>query len=277
MSRFDAAALDYLLALARRAGREVIMPRFRRLGVGDISTKSGPMDLVTVADEAAEALLTDGLRAHFPGCAVVGEEAASRDGALLAQVADAPLCFVVDPIDGTFNFTAGVPLFGVMIAVVEHGRTTGAVIHDPVGDDAAVARAGQGAWLLSPDGAAAAMRVSTPKPLSGMGGTLSWKYFDEPRRSRVCASLPQLGWAWDYRCAAHQYRILAAGHCDFAVYNRTLPWDHAAGMLLHHEAGGHAARIDGAAYRPAETEGGLVCAPDAASWTLLRDGLFGPQ
>lgn len=266
--------LDEVTALVRAAARAEVMPRFRHLAAGDVSTKSSPMDLVTVADEAAEAMLAEGLRRRFPGCAVVGEEAATRDPALLVHVAEAPLCFVVDPIDGTFNFASGVPLFGVMVAVVEHGRTTGAVIHDPVGDDTALARAGQGAWMRAADGSEARLRVAAPKPVAEMGGTLSWKYFAEPLRSRVCARMPQLGWAWDYRCAAHQYRVLAAGHCDFAVYNRTLPWDHAAGVLLHQEAGGHAARIDGTPYVPAGIDGGLVCAPDRASWMALRDALF---
>lgn len=266
--------LDVVEALVAEVASAEIMPRFRRLTAADIASKSGPMDLVTVADEAAEAALTRGLQRHFPGCAVVGEEATTRDPTLLAQVSEAGLCFVVDPIDGTFNFASGLPLFGVIVAVVEQGRTTGAVIHDPVGRDTALARAGQGAWLRSTDGTTAALRVSGGKPLAEMGGTLSWKYFEEPLRSRVCTRLPTLGWAWDYRCAAHQYRLLAAGHCDFAVYNRTLPWDHAAGVLLHAEAGGYAARLDGQAYAAGTLDGGLICAPDQASWAALRQGLF---
>lgn len=272
---FGGDALNRVIALVEAVAVAEVMPRFRRLGAGDVSTKSGPMDLVTVADEAAEVALTEGLRRLFPGCAVVGEEAATRDPGLLGQVADAPLCFVVDPIDGTFNFASGVPLFGVMVAVVMGGRTVGAVIHDPVGGDTALARAGEGAWLRASDGVETRLRVSDAgKTLGEMGGTLSWKYFPEPVRGLVCSRLPRLGWAWDYRCAAHQYRVLAAGHCDFAVYNRTLPWDHAAGVLLHQEAGGVSGRIDGAAYVAGMLEGGLICAPDAAGWTLLRDALF---
>ena len=54
--------------------------------------------------------------------------------------------------------------------------------------------------------------------------------------------------------------MMAGGHCHYSVYNRLLPWDHAAGVLLHAEAGGYAARLDGSAYRADETEGGLICA-----------------
>jgi fructose-1,6-bisphosphatase/inositol monophosphatase family enzyme len=53
-----------------------------------------------------------------------------------------------------------------------------------------------------------------------------------------------------------------------------MPWDHAPGWLLHREAGGFAARLDGSEYRATHTDGGLLCAPDAASWRALCDALM---
>ena len=263
-----------VVTLVRAVARSAIMPRFRKLGAGDMSAKSGPMDLVTVADEEAEQRLGTGLQRMFPGCTVVGEEAATRDPALLERVGNSPLCFVVDPVDGTYNFASGLPLFGVIVAAVERGRTVAAAIHDPVGDDTAVALAGQGAWMEAADGGRAALRVAEAVPVGAMAGTVSWRYMPEPRRAQVCARLPRLGAAWDYRCAAHQYRLMAAGHCHFSVYNRLLPWDHAAGVLLHQEAGGYSARLDGTPYDPGDSNGGLICTPDEASWTALRAALF---
>ena len=61
-----------------------------------------------------------------------------------------------------------------------------------------------------------------------------------------------------------------------AFYNRLMPWDHAAGWLLHREAGGYSAHFDGSPYRPFDLEGGLLCAPDARSWELAREALLGP-
>ena len=271
------AELAELVQLVRAVARAEIMPRFRRLYPGDVQAKSGPLDLVTVADEAAEAQLTKALHARFPGCTVVGEEAAAHDPALLDAVAGSALCFIVDPIDGTANFCAGLPLFGTMLAVTSFGRTLAAVIHDPVGDDTAVALAGEAAWLEGRDGSVAALRVAPPAEVAAMSGAVSWRFMPEPRRSTVCAHLPRVAAAWDYRCAAHQYRMLAAGHCHFLVFNRLLPWDHAAGVLLHHEAGGYAARLDGSPYSPAATDGGLICAPDRASWAALHKALFEPD
>ncbi len=271
-----AAELAEVVAMVRAAARAEIMPRFRKLGAADVSAKSGPLDLVTAADEAAERMLTRGLQRHFPGCAVVGEEAASRDPALLASIATAERCFVLDPIDGTANYAAGLPLFGVIVAVVERGETVAAVIHDPVGDDTATARRGEGAWMESPDGTSTRLQVAAPVPLAHMAGTLSWRYMPEPLRSQVCARLPRVAAVWDYRCAAHQYRMQAAGHGHFAIYNRLLPWDHAAGALLHEEAGGYCARFDGSAFLPTHLDGGLICAPDRASYEALNAAFIAP-
>ena len=268
------AALADIIQLVRAVARTEIMPRFRNLAAADINTKSGPLDLVTIADEQAEIHLTQAFNTLFPGCTVIGEEAATRNPALLTQIATTPLCLIVDPIDGTYNYASGLPLFGVIVAVVEAGRTVAAVIHDPVGDDTACAMAGQGAWLETPSGARTRLHVAPPVPPAQMSGSVSWRYMPEPARTTVCNRLPRLAAAWDYRCAAHQYRLTAAGHCHFSVYNRLLPWDHAAGVLLHQEAGGYAARLDGTAYTPTETEGGLICAPDRASYDALKATLF---
>ena len=269
--------LAELVTLVRAVGRTEVMPRFRALQPEDVQVKTGPLDLVTVADEAAEAALTTALLARYPDAVVVGEEATSKDETLLDRIASAGLCFILDPIDGTSNFAAGLPLFGMMVAVTRFGRTVAGVIHDPVGDDTAVALAGEGAWMERRDGGVETLRVAAPAAVGEMAGALSWRFMPEPMRSQVCARLPRLAGAWDYRCAAHQYRLAAAGSCHFLVYHRMMPWDHAAGELLFREAGGVVARLDGSPYSPASTEGGLIAAPDQASWTALHDALFGPD
>ena len=251
------------------------MPLFRNLQVADVRSKTGPLDLVTVADERAEAAITAALTRRFPGCAVIGEEAASADPGLLARVGDAELTFVVDPIDGTSNFAAGLPLFGMMVAVLRRGEVVAAMIHDPVGDDTALALRGEGAWIEAADGRRTKLRVMPPAPLGRMTGSVSWRHMSEPMRSQVCARLPGLGDSWDLRCAAHQYRMIAAGRCHCVVFYRLMPWDHAAGWLLHREAGGWSAQFDGRPYDPARTTGGLICAPDQESWGALREMLLG--
>jgi fructose-1,6-bisphosphatase/inositol monophosphatase family enzyme len=271
----NAWELSDLAAILRDAARAEVMPRFRRLGDGAVRQKTGPLDLVTEADEAAERAITAAITRRFPGAAVVGEEATSADPSRLRLLADARLAFVVDPVDGTANFAAGLPLFGVMAAAVAGGEVVAAAIHDPVCDDTALALRGEGAWLEGHDGTRTTLRVAAPVPVGEMTGNVSWRYLPEPQRGRVCANLPLLGGAWDYRCAAHEYRMACAGRCHLLFFNRLMPWDHAPGWLLHQEAGGFSARLDGSAYTPLETGGGLICTPDRQSWEAVRAALVG--
>ncbi len=273
--KFTMAGLDALAGILRDAAAAEIMPRFRRLAAADIREKAGPLDLVTEADEAAERRITAALRAAFPGCVVVGEEATAADPALLNALGAADLAFVVDPVDGTANFAWGMPLFGCMAAAIVRGEVAGAVIHDPVIGTDAMALRGEGAWTTEPDGSRAALKVAAPAPLDEMTGCASWRFLPEPLRSTAGSNMHRVAASYGYRCAAHEYRIAAAGHCHFLLYGKLMPWDHAPGWLLHREAGGYAALFDGTPYRPTITSGGLICAPDRASWQALKDGLLG--
>jgi fructose-1,6-bisphosphatase/inositol monophosphatase family enzyme len=267
----DAVEVGLLL---RAAAQAEIMPRFRRLGAGGVRAKTGPQDLVTEADEAAERMIEAGLRHRFPGCVVVGEEAAFADPALLATLADAQLAFVVDPVDGTANYAAGLPLFGTMAAAIVRGDVVAGVIHDPVGADTTFALRGEGAWTEAPDGRRSDLRAAAPVPVDRMTGALSWRYLPDGMRQTVCRNLPRLAAAFDLRCAAHEYRALAAGHYHYLMFYRLMPWDHAAGCLVHQEAGGFCARFDATPYRPTDTGGGLLCTPDKESFRALRAALL---
>ena len=268
------AEVAAVIALLRRVAHTEIMPRFRNLGAGDIRTKSGPLDLVTVADEAAEMALAAGLHALFPGAAIIGEEAVATEPALLARLREPGPVWVIDPIDGTANYAADLPLFGTILALVENDEVQAGFIHDPLGDDTAFAQCGAGAWMIAASGDRRRLGVAAPAPVGQMTGGISWRYLPQPLRAQVLGRLDRFATVPDFRCAAHQYRLLAAGHCHLQFFRRLLPWDHAAGILLHREAGGYSARLDGSEYRPSETSGGILLAPDRASWQAAQIALF---
>ena len=92
--------------------------------------------------------------------------------------------------------------------------------------------------------------------------------------NEVLANLAKVRMAANYRCAGHEYRLLAGGHIHFSMYNKLMPWDHLAGTLIFQEAGGYAARLDGSRYLPQHREGGLLLAPDADTWERLRGQVF---
>jgi len=257
-----------------RAAATEIMPRFRKLADTEVRQKSSAFDLVTDADEAAERAISAGLEASFPGALVIGEEATAKDPGLLERIATADLAFIVDPIDGTRNFVAGLPLFGVMTAATVRGEIVGGVIHDPVCRDTAFALRGEGAWIQGDDRPHRDLKVADAVPVGRMDAVVATNYLPEPLRSTVNGNVSRLGMSSWLRCAAHEYRMAAAGHCHLLLYNKLMPWDHAAGWLLHREAGGYSAHFDGSAYLPTHFTGGLICAPDETSWIMAREALL---
>ncbi|HEV7371502.1 inositol monophosphatase family protein [Arenibaculum sp.] len=261
--------IDRVASIMREVAEAEILPRFRRLGTGEIREK-GPGDLVTVADEAAERRLTERLTDLVPGSVVIGEEAAAGDTRVLARIFDDAPVWIVDPVDGTSNFASGNPAFGVMVAFARAGETLAGWILDPCGGRIATAAKGEGAWL-------GGVRLSAAPATApaGMTGTVSTRYFERPVRERLERQIPLVERAFSLHCAAHEYLGLVSGETHFSVYRRIMPWDHAAGTLLHAEAGGYHAKLDGGRYAPTEHSGGLLLAPDRASWIELRDLLFG--
>jgi fructose-1,6-bisphosphatase/inositol monophosphatase family enzyme len=235
-----------------------IMPRFAKLGKDDISEKR-PGDLVTVADVAAEARLSRLLLDLLPGSRIVGEEAVAANPKILEALAGDDPVWLVDPIDGTVNFAEAKPIFAVMVALVRRGVTLMGWIHDPVSGVTASAIAGEGAWR----GGERLSTARTPSP--GAGDGLLWSGNRKLAR-KIGPSAEIIGSVFDLRCAGHEYLALASGEAHVALYHRLHPWDHAPGQLLHREAGGFSALLDGTPYVPRAISSGMLLAPDEASW-----------
>lgn len=246
------------------------MPRFAKLARTDITEKR-PGDLVTVADVAAERRLTERLTALLPGSLVVGEEAVAADPDVLRRLDGNDPVWVIDPIDGTSNYAAGIPIFAVMVAFVRGGRTFAGWIHDPVAGSTAVAVRGEGAWTaLSGGDARAPLRVAPAEPPGSMSGAVTLRYGNRQLVRRIAGRSDLVGSVFSFRCAGHEYLALASGRAHFALYHRLMPWDHAAGQLIHAEAGGFGAQLDRSPYSPRVHDGGLLLAPDEASWNELH-------
>jgi fructose-1,6-bisphosphatase/inositol monophosphatase family enzyme len=263
--------IDKISAFIAQAAAEEVMPRFTNLRRGDVREK-GPGDLVTVADEAMEHHLTPILAGLLPDALVVGEEAAAADPDLLSRLAAAGSAWVIDPIDGTVNFAEGRPLFGVMVALLDHGEPVAAWIHDPVSRSTATAAKGEGAWL---DGHGTGRRLTVSKAPADphhLTGTLHSGFFgDRALSQRVQSRRDRVKPIKSLRAAAHEYLRLVKGETDFTLFTKLMPWDHAPGVLIHREAGGHGRYLDGSEYQASRTQaGGLLMAPDEASWSALR-------
>ncbi|MEO0644408.1 MAG: inositol monophosphatase family protein [Pseudomonadota bacterium] len=262
LSALDAEIRD----LMRFAATRSMLPRFRALAEDEIEMK-GEDDPVTVVDREIEAFLTEALTKLAPGVSVVGEEAVAADKAVLGHLSGS--CWIIDPLDGTANFTEGREPFGIIIALADAGRTVAGWIYDPNQDRLCHARSGEGAFVNG-ERIAASPTGSTPEVVS-----ISRMFLTPEEAVEIDAKLaPHYTLVDIPRCAAEQYPRLALGVNDASSFHRTLPWDHAAGALWLNEAGGRCARIDGSEYRVDQLETpGLYGASSPAIWDAFVDRL----
>jgi fructose-1,6-bisphosphatase/inositol monophosphatase family enzyme len=259
-----------LADILRHAAQAAVLPRFRRLDSSAVRQKTEAIDLVTEADLEAEHLIRLQTTDLWPEALFVGEEAVAADPGLLDRMDESDLAIVVDPIDGTANFAAGLPLFATMAAVIKGGETVAGIIYDPMGDDWVMAEKGGGAWLRRPDGGPERLTVATAPPLDQMVGTVSIAFLPAETKPKVLSNLAKVRVAANYRVAGHDYRLFASGHTHFVCFNKLMPWDHLGGVLISQEAGGVAARFDGSPYLPTHRDGGLLLATDQSTWDLIR-------
>jgi fructose-1,6-bisphosphatase/inositol monophosphatase family enzyme len=254
--------IDEVGELVRQAARTVVLPMFRRLGDDDVDEKA-PGEVVTVADREAEKILSAGLLRLLPGSAVVGEEAVADDPAVLDRLRGSGAVWLVDPIDGTANFAAGRTPFAVMVALLRDGAPVAGWILDVVPDRLAVAEAGSGAYL---DGVRVTARGDAPA-LDALRGAVMGRFLPGPLRGRVRQASARLGAVLPgQHCAGHEYPDIVADVQQFALFWRTLPWDHAPGVLFVREAGGVARRFDGCDYDPTDDRTGLLVAANDEIW-----------
>ncbi|WP_421759629.1 inositol monophosphatase family protein [Devosia sp.] len=266
--------IQQLAAILRDAAKTEILPRFRRLEPGMVHQKTEAIDLVTEADIEAERRIKAQVAALWPGALFVGEESVAARPELLDQLNEADLAIVVDPVDGTANFAAGLPLFAVMAAVVSKGEVIAGIIYDPMGDDWVLAEKGSGAWQRRPDGSEWRLKVATAPALDQMVGTVSISFLPMAAKPQIMQNLVKVRVAGNYRVAGHDYRTFAGGHTHFVVFNKLMPWDHLAGTLISEEVGAYVRRFDGSRYLPSHRDGGLLLTPDRETWDLLRREVF---
>ncbi|GAA4596986.1 fructose-1,6-bisphosphatase/inositol monophosphatase family enzyme [Actinoplanes octamycinicus] len=262
--------LDRVSDLIREVAQTVVLPRFQRLAADEVHQKS-PGDMVTIADQESERALTRGLTALLPGSVVVGEEAVAADPSVRDRIGAGGAVWIVDPVDGTNNFAAGLTPFCVMVALVRDGVTTASWILDVVEDRLTLAEAGSGAFR---DGVR--LKTRADAPVAGdLHGVISRKYFPDDFRDQVDAHADQLGGYTNGRhCAGYEYPAIATDRQQFAMFWRILPWDHAPGTLIVRESGGVARHLDGAEYLPTNQRRGLLVAANEEIWQTVHGTLF---
>jgi myo-inositol-1(or 4)-monophosphatase len=233
---------DHAAQMARDAG-EILRDRFGQ--PHDVRFK-GAIDLVTEADQAAEDLIADRLRALCPEHDLLCEE-----GSVGATVGTA-FRWVVDPLDGTTNFAHGLPTFAVSIALEDAGIPVVGVVYDPMRDELFVARRGGGATLNG-----APIHVSSVDRLISSILVTGFSYNFELRAQQAevwrdfltrVQAIRQTG------SAALNLCYIAAGRLDGYWERGISPWDVAAGAVIVTEAGGTVTNMRGGPFHSDDRE-----------------------
>jgi myo-inositol-1(or 4)-monophosphatase len=230
------ATLEVAVGAAKAVGE---LLRDRWLTRSEVRRK-GPVDLLTDADLAAEALLLDLLEAATPGCEIVAEETRA-DGAGIGD------CWYVDPLDGTTNFAHRFPHFAISIAFARRGVPEIGAVYDPLRDEMFSSRRGQGAWLnghrihVSETGTLNDALLGTGFPYDRRDRAAF--YLRHVERFMVLSQgLRRAG------AAALDLCYVAAGRLDGFWEWGLRSWDTAAGILLVEEAGGTVSDVRGMPY-----------------------------
>lgn len=272
-------AAEKVADLLLEVGQRIVMPRWRNLQESEISQKTGPLDLVTIADKEAEAALAPALQKLLPGSLVLGEESFAADPNLIQALRSDHPVWIIDPIDGTRPFAQGKETFGIMVALVQHDETIAGWIHHPITRETLHTEKGGGAYLQGQK-----LSVAASASFADMFGILG------VRLQMPVEKFPGIGQAPRFErksfVACEVYPAMLAGrrplfglppmpHYHFratASYSR--PWDDAAGALALSEAGGIVIDWQGQPYRPTMFDNGTIAANSLDNALALRDWLM---
>jgi myo-inositol-1(or 4)-monophosphatase len=263
-----AMQLDKLIQLVKIAAVEELLPRFQHRDYAEKSDGS----LVTAADLAMQKRLAQSLHELFPDIVLLGEESDSATQQAMLDQHEAGV-WILDPLDGTTNFAAGLPFFAVSLGLLVAGEMQLGIVYDPVRDECFSAAKGQGAYLNG-----ARLQSRTPRtPLRKGLGLVDFKRLPNALANRLLQQAPYasqrslgsvvLDWCW-----------IAAGRAHVYLHGKQKLWDFAAASLILTEAGGYACTLDGeTVFCASLNPRSAVAALDHAVFTEWREYLQIPQ
>jgi histidinol phosphatase-like enzyme (inositol monophosphatase family) len=219
---------------------QAILPFFRSALSAQDKSRGGAFDPVTEADRAGEAVMRQLIKRTFPTHGIVGEEFGTEQ-------ANVEYVWVLDPIDGTRAFMAGLPLWGTLIGLTRQGAPAYGMMHQPFTGERFFGDGGSAAYRGRQGGKTVERRLTTRRCASLGEATLattSPKLFDEAGRAayervEAAARLARYG------CDCYAYCMLAAGHIDIVIEQGLQPYDIVALIPIIEGAGGLVTTWDG--------------------------------
>ena len=224
---------QFIQEIARGAGH-ILKENFRKVGVK--YTKTHAMDVVTEADLLSNTYIVDAIKKQYPDHGILSEETGE-------EVTQSPYQWIIDPLDGTFNFATSIPIFGVIIGLAKNNVVEMGCIYDPMQDELFYAKRGAGAFLNGkqiscsqkseiPDSAGLYSANQGPQKF-----TLSKRVIEMGEQERLVIN------SWG--CHAFSLAQVASGRRDWCLSPSAGTWDYAAGSLILSEAGCNVTNLEG--------------------------------
>ncbi len=224
--------MNTAIAAAMEAGRMI------KASLGEIKEVEykGRINIVTDVDKRSEAMIIKALGREFPDYGFISEERPPEDRG--------PACWIIDPLDGTTNFSRGFPFFAVSIGLVRDGQVEIGVVFDPLREELFTARAGRGAFLNSQP-----IKVSAVDELekSFLSTGFSYKFKEQKKNNLDNFSRFMMASMAVRRAgsACLDLCYVACGRFDGFWELDLFPWDTAAAMRIVSEAGGRVSDFRG--------------------------------
>ena len=244
--------LQTLEDIIRRVAKEEILTRFNRVGYEVKDDGS----LLTEADLSADQRIRNILAELYPDISFLSEEMDAPEQEELLNASEKLWC--LDPLDGTSNFAAGVPLFATSLALFVKGEVQIGVTYDPIRNEMFSAVKGQGAWLngeplICHSSGFAMNKTIAIVDFKRLNPQLVQRLLnDAPYKSQRNLGSCVLEWAW-----------MAANRGHLYLHGGMKLWDLAAGTLILDEAGGYSCTLKGEkVFRPAIKPRSVVISPD---------------
>lgn len=225
-------------AIARRAGAFMLKER-QHFSLDHVEHKRGEnYNLVSYVDKETELMLVEALHQLLPEAGFITEEG------MVEQAAEDGLLWIIDPLDGTVNFTHGFPEYCTSIGLVRGGKVLSGVIYKPQHDELYWSYKGGGAWCNHEQ-----LKIS---PVRGLSDSLIASGFPHTREHKTEAYLRVIHHAVEH---THGFRRIGSAALDLAYVARgwveayfeynLAAWDIAAGILMVQEAGGQVTDFSG--------------------------------
>lgn len=215
---------EFIAQLIRQAGQEV-RQRFGRVAA---TQKTDASDVVTEADTVANQLIVDGIRSKYPAAGFISEE-------LGEERTDASEVWIIDPVDGTLNFSTGTPMFAVMIGLARDGVMELSAIYQPMTDELYLAQRGKGA---TKNGQRIHCSTKTEWAHSYGCSGAKWTEGRAPIMAKLAAATKDGPfWLSGFGSLGISSMYTADGRRDWYITGGAMLWDYAAPSLLLSEAG----------------------------------------